>query len=96
MLIVVTYDVETKTETGQSRLRRVARICENYGQRVQNSVFECVVDNTKYTELKLKLKGIVDEQRDSVRFYLTGNKWEKKVETLGKNDTYNPEGDLIL
>ncbi len=96
MLIVVTYDVETKTEAGQTRLRRVARVCENYGQRVQNSVFECVVDNAKYTELKLKLKGIVDEQRDSIRFYLTGNKWEKKVETIGKNDTYNPEGDLII
>lgn len=77
-------------------MRRVARVCENYGQRVQNSVFECVVDNAKYTELKLKLKGIVDEQRDSIRFYLTGNKWEKKVETIGKNDTYNPEGDLII
>ena len=95
-MIVVTYDVETKTEAGQTRLRRVARVCENYGQRVQNSVFECVVDNAKYTELKLKLKGIVDEQRDSIRFYLTGNKWEKKVETIGKNDTYNPEGDLII
>lgn len=77
-------------------MRRVARVCENYGQRVQNSVFECVVDNAKYTELKVKLKGIVDEQRDSIRFYLTGNKWEKKVETIGKNDTYNPEGDLII
>ena len=59
-------------------------------------MFECVVDNTKYTELKLKLKDIVDTQRDSVRFYLTGNKWEKKVDTIGKNDTYNPKDDLII
>ena len=96
MLEVVTYHVETATRSGQTRLRRVASACENYGQRVQNSVFECVVDNTKYTELKLKLKDIIDTQRDSVRFYLTGNKWEKKVDTIGKNDTYNPEGDLII
>lgn len=96
MLVVLTYDVETKTPSGQTRLRRVAKIFENYGQRVQNSVFECVVDNTKYTELKLKLKDVVDLERDSVRFYLTGNKWEKKVDTIGKNDTYNPEGDLII
>lgn len=96
MLVVVTYDVETATKSGQTRLRRVARICENYGQHVQNSVFECVVDNTKYTELKLKLKEVVDLQRDSVRFYLTGNKWEKKVDTIGKNETYNPEGELII
>lgn len=96
MLVVVTYDVETTSKSGQTRLRRVARICENYGQRVQNSVFECVVDNTKYTELKLKLKEVVDLQHDSVRFYLTGNKWEKKVDTIGKNEAYNPEGDLII
>ena len=59
-------------------------------------MFECVVDSTKYNELKLKLKDIIDTQRDSVRFYLTGNKWEKKVDTIEKNDTYNPEGDLII
>ena len=96
MLVVVTYDVETKTQSGQTRLRRVAKICENYGQRVQNSVFECVVDNTKYTDRKLKLKDLVDLELDIVRFYRTGNKWEKKVDTIGKNDTYNPEGDLII
>ena len=63
---------------------------------MQNSVFECFVDNTKYTELKLKLKDVIDAQHDSVRFYLTGNKWEKKVDTIGKNNAYNPEGDLII
>lgn len=91
MLVVLTYDVETKTPSGQTRLRRVAKICENYGQRVQNSVFECVVDNTKYTELKLKLKDVVDLERDSVRFYLTGNKWEKKVDTIGKTTPIIPK-----
>lgn len=96
MMILVTYDVETISSEGRRRLRRVARVCMNYGQRVQNSVFECIVDNTEFTKLKLELSQIIDIKKDSIRFYLTGNNWTHKVETLGRNEAYNPEGDLII
>lgn len=96
MLILVTYDVDTTTLEGQRRLRHVAKECMNYGQRVQNSVFECLVNFTQFTQLKIKLKGIISEGQDSVRFYHLGNNYEAKVETLGINRGLNLQQELIL
>ncbi len=96
MLILVTYDVDTTQVAGQKRLRKVAKICQNYGQRVQNSVFECIVDYTQYTRLKLKLTEVVDKENDSIRFYRLGNNFESKVETLGVKNGIDIEGDLII
>ena len=96
MLILVTYDVDTTSPDGQRRLRRVAKECMNYGQRVQNSVFECVVDFTQYTQLKIHLKEIISESMDSIRFYNLGNNYETKVETLGLKHDINIQGELII
>ncbi len=96
MLILVTYDVDTMTPEGQRRLRRVAKECMNYGQRVQNSVFECVVDFTQFTQLKMKLKSIISEDIDSIRFYHLGKNFENKVETLGVNKGIDLQGELII
>lgn len=96
MLVLITYDVSTTTSTGQSRLRRVAKVCQNYGQRVQNSVFECIVDAAQFTELKLKLKDIIDLKEDSLRFYQLGNNYKNKVEHLGIKESLDLEGPLIL
>ena len=96
MLVLVTYDVDTTTPEGQRRLRRVAKECMNYGQRVQNSVFECVVDYTQFTQLKISLKSIISESQDSIRFYHIGKNYETKVETLGVKRGFNLEQELIL
>lgn len=96
MLILVTYDVETVTPRGRHRLQMVAKACKNYGQRVQNSVFECVVDYTQYTQLKIELQSLIDAKNDSIRIYNLGNKYQQKVETMGKTKGVDIEGDLIL
>jgi CRISPR-associated protein Cas2 len=96
MLILVTYDVETVTPKGRHRLQMVAKACKNYGQRVQNSVFECVVDYTQYTQLKIELQSLIDTKNDSIRIYNLGNKYQQKVETMGKTKGVDIEGDLIL
>lgn len=96
MLVLVTYDVDTTTLEGQRRLRRVAKECMNFGQRVQNSVFECVVDNTQFTQLKINLKSIISESQDSIRFYHLGKNYETKIETLGIKRGFNLEQELIL
>lgn len=96
MLVLVTYDVDTTTLEGQRRLRRVAKECMNYGQRVQNSVFECVVDYTQFTQLKISLKSIISESQDSIRFYHLGKNYDEKVETLGINRGHNIEDELVL
>lgn len=96
MLILVTYDVETMSSQGQKRLREVAKACQDYGQRVQNSVFECVVDFTQYTQLKLKLRSIMNEKFDSIRFYNLGNHYVSRVETLGMKLGQDLTGELIL
>lgn len=96
MLILVTYDVDTTSLEGQRRLRRVAKECMNYGQRVQNSVFECMVDFTQYTQLRIHLKEIISESMDSIRFYNLGNNYETKVETLGLKQDINIQGELII
>jgi CRISPR-associated protein Cas2 len=96
MLVVVAYDVNTESAAGRKRLRRVARICENHGQRVQNSVFECWLDLAKWVEFKAKLLAEINDERDSLRFYFLGNNWKGRIEHVGTKETYDPEGPLIL
>ncbi|MBK1829274.1 CRISPR-associated endonuclease Cas2 [Verrucomicrobiaceae bacterium R5-34] len=96
MYILVAYDVSTIDKRGQNRLRKVAKTCLDYGQRVQNSVFECLCDPAQLVELRGKLLSIIDTETDSVRIYHLGKNWQQKVEHHGKNDDYNIEGPLIL
>lgn len=96
MLVLVTYDVVTKTKSGEKRLRKVAKVCENYGVRVQNSVFECIVDAAQYKEMKLKLIDIIDHDEDSLRFYELGNRYKSKVDHIGAKDTIKVEDTIIL
>lgn len=96
MMVVVAYDVSTSSPEGVRRLRRVARACQNYGQRVQNSVFECLVDPEQWACLKNELLGIYDPRLDSLRFYFLGANWKKRVEQQGAKVAYDPEGPLIL
>ena len=83
MLVLITYDVNTETADGKTRLRKVAKQCVNYGRRVQNSVFECILDNAQCVRLKALLSEIIDEKVDSLRFYYLGNNYKTKVEHLG-------------
>ena len=96
MLVLVTYDVSTLDKSGIKRLNRVAKICVNHGTRVQNSVFECIVDNQKLLELKNKLTKVIDEEKDSLRFYNLGNQFQKKVEHIGAKETINVTEPLIF
>ncbi|AZK46724.1 CRISPR-associated endonuclease Cas2 [Paenibacillus lentus] len=96
MLVLITYDVSTVSSAGQRRLRRVSKVCQNYGQRVQNSVFECVVDAAQFATLKLKLMDIIDPDQDSLRFYQLGNNYKNKVEHIGVKESLDLEGPLIL
>lgn len=96
MLVVITYDVNTETPAGRKRLRQVAKQCVNYGQRVQNSVFECVMDATKCVEVKHILEQIIDKGTDSLRFYYLGNNYENKIEHIGAKPGYDPTGFLLL
>jgi CRISPR-associated protein Cas2 len=96
MLVLITYDVNTETEAGKRRLRRVAKQCVNYGQRVQNSVFECVMDAAKCREVKNKLEKIIDKDKDSLRFYYLGNNYKSKVEHIGAKESFDVEGTLII
>jgi CRISPR-associated protein Cas2 len=96
MLVLITYDVSTLSKTGQKRLRKVSKVCQNYGQRVQNSVFECIVDSTQFTSLKLELIGIIDVDQDSLRFYKLGNNYKNKVEHIGIKESIDLESPLIF
>lgn len=96
MLILITYDVNTETSAGRSRLRKVAKQCVNYGQRVQNSVFECQVDAVKYREIKAALEKIVDKDTDSLRFYNLGDKYKNKVEHIGAKPSFDVTETLIF
>lgn len=96
MLIILTYDVNITSNNGVKRLRKVAKVCESYGVRVQNSVFELLVDTSQLILIKSKIESIIDKENDSVRFYLLGNKWERKVETLGKESLIKQGDTLIL
>jgi len=96
MLMLITYDVTTVDALGRTRLRQIAKACQNYGQRVQNSVFEINTDYGTIVKLKARLLQIMDSQKDSLRFYHLGNRWETKVEHYGAKTTYNPEDALIV
>jgi len=96
ILVLVTYDVNTESSSGKKRLRHVAKKCTDYGQRVQNSVFECSIMPDQYVRLKNELKEIIDKEKDSLRFYLLGKNWDRKVETLGKDDSYHPDKDVFI
>ncbi len=96
MLVIVAYDVNTEEAEGRRRLRRVARICEDHGQRVQNSVFECWVDMARWVLFRARLLSEVAQDRDSLRFYFLGNNWKGRVEHVGAKVSYDPEGPLIV
>lgn len=96
MLVLITYDVNTETAAGRKRLRQVAKQCTNYGRRVQNSVFECILDNAQCVTLKAILADIIDESVDSLRFYYLGNKYQTKVEHMGVDRGIAVDDTLIL
>lgn len=96
MLVLVAYDVSTESAAGKRRLRRVARACENCGQRVQNSVFECWVDAAQWVKLRAELLGLVEAELDSLRFYFLGDQWRGRIEHFGAKPGYQPDGPLIL
>lgn len=96
MLVLVSYDVATTGKAGQRRLRRVAKQCQDYGQRVQYSVFECIVDPEQWAVLKNGLIGIINKEEDSLRFYFLGANWRRRVEHIGAKETVDLEAPLIL
>jgi len=96
MLVLVTYDVDTTDSQGKRRLRNVAKACVAHGQRVQNSVFECLLDEAQYRQLKATLTQEIDEQKDSLRFYRLGNRYETRIEHVGAKGGYAPEEVLMV
>ncbi len=96
MLVLITYDVSTQSAAGKSRLRKVAKECVNYGQRVQNSVFECILDASQLLLLKDRLVTLINEKEDSLRFYYLGNNYRTKVEHFGCKSSYEAEGTLMI
>lgn len=96
MLVLVTYDVNTETPQGRRRLRRVAKVCVNVGQRVQFSVFECLVDAAQWVAFRQRLMAEIDPEQDSLRFYFLGSHWKNRVEHVGAKPAYDPEGPMII
>lgn len=96
MLVLVTYDVRTDTREGRRRLRSVARACEDYGQRVQYSIFECDLDPALWTKLRARLVGLIDQEQDSLRFYMLGSNWKRRVEHVGAKPSTDMDGTLIV
>ena len=96
MLVLITYDVNTEDPAGKARLRKIAKECVNYGQRVQNSVFECMLDSAQCRLLQHKLVTIMDKKKDSLRFYYLGNNYERKIEHFGIRNSYDPKAPMIL
>lgn len=96
MLVLITYDVSTESAAGRKRLRQISKQCVNYGQRVQNSVFECLLDPAQCKLLQAKLLSIMDAEKDSLRFYYLGNQYRNKIKHFGCKPTYDPEAPLIL
>jgi CRISPR-associated protein Cas2 len=95
MMVLITYDVNTETEAGKKRLRKVAKQCQNYGQRVQYSVFECLLDAAQLKHLKHRLTELIDPDKDSLRFYYLGDEWRSRVEHVGAKASLDLEGPLI-
>ena len=96
MMVLVTYDVHTETSEGQRRLRRVAKVCKNYGQRVQKSVFECLVEPAQWVKFRQRLIDETKLDEDSLRFYFLGKNWKWRVEHVGVQQAYDPEGPLVV
>ena len=96
MMVLITYDVNTETPEGRRRLRQVAKTCVDYGQRVQKSVFECLVDPVQFAQLRKKLERIIDPNTDSLRYYYLGSNWKWRVEHVGAKAAYDPEGVLMV
>ncbi len=95
MMVLITYDVNTETPAGQKRLRKVAKACEDYGQRVQNSVFECIIDAARWKLLQAKLEKLIDKDKDSLRYYYLGDEWRSRVEHVGAKPSLDLEGVLV-
>ena len=95
MMVLITYDVNTETTAGQKRLRKVAKKCQDYGQRVQNSVFECILDPARMKSLQASLEKIIDPEVDSLRYYYLGDEWRSRVEHVGAKASLDLEGTLI-
>lgn len=96
MMVLISYDVSTMDDAGKTRLRKVAKECQNHAQRVQNSVFEADLDYSAFLKLKDRLLKLIDPEKDSLRFYYLGNNWQRRVEHIGAKKTYNPEGVIII
>lgn len=96
MMILITYDINTETLAGRKRLRKVAKACQNYGQRVQNSVFECLVDSAQLVQLKHRLEELIDIERDSLRFYYLGDRWAGRVEHVGAKASLDLTRPLLV
>jgi CRISPR-associated protein Cas2 len=96
MFVLVSYDVNTQDAAGRRRLRSIAKTCQNWGQRVQFSVFECIVDPAQWASLRAKLIGMMDQEKDSLRFYFLGAKWKRRVEHVGAKPTLDQEGPLVF
>jgi CRISPR-associated protein Cas2 len=96
MMVLVSYDVSTTDANGAKRLRQVSKICQNYGQRVQYSVFECILDPAQWAVLKAKLISIIDPERDSLRFYFLGSNWKRRIEHIGAKEVVDLEEPLIV
>jgi CRISPR-associated protein Cas2 len=96
LLVIISYDVNTEDIKGRTRLRRVAKLCEKNGQRVQKSVFECLVEPDRLVAIKGALLKEMDSKKDSLRIYYLGSNWERRVEHFGVGEGYNPEGTLMM
>ena len=95
MMVLISYDVNTQDAAGRKRLRRIAKHCQDFGQRVQFSVFECLVDPAQWTTLRAKLEKEMDKNKDSLRFYFLGASWRRRVEHVGSKPAIDPEGVLM-
>ena len=96
MMVLISYDLSTADKAGKTRLRKVAKECQNHAQRVQNSVFEADLDYSTFMKLKDRLIKLIDQEHDSLRFYYLGNNWDKRIEHIGAKETYDPEGVIII
>lgn len=96
MMVLISYDVSTMDSAGKSRLRKVAKECQNHAQRVQNSVFGANLDYSAFLKLKERLIDLIDKETDSLRFYYLGNNWNRRIEHVGAKETYDSEGVIII
>jgi CRISPR-associated protein Cas2 len=97
MMVLISYDIaETEKRSGAKRLRKVAKVCQNYGQRVQYSVFECLVDPAQWANIRNKLVEIIHLEKDSLRFYFLGSNYKNRIEHIGAKESYDQEGPIIL